>query len=148
MTETGALEYMPYFPQAARPRGKYPRPGTGESGFTPTLAAVAPGQRRIHRRNAQRRQAGPLKRSLEYGADIIEAIEGGRPPPSAATCAASAHRNLLDGVEVECDVNRGGIQRKFGALPEQLAASIARMSVHRQVVRRCSNAIARRRNTR
>jgi alpha-galactosidase len=80
----------------------------------------------------------PLKRSHEFGADIIEAIELGRP--------ASIHGNvrnngcidnLLDGcIEVECKVDRGGIHpQHFGPLPEQLAAlNRAHMAVHELVV--------------
>jgi len=80
----------------------------------------------------------PLARSLEYGADIIEAIECGR--------SASIHGNVLNHgsidnlpqgcVEVECRVDRDGIKAQhFGALPEQLAAlNRAHMAVHELVV--------------
>jgi alpha-galactosidase len=80
----------------------------------------------------------PLQRSLEYGADIVEAMEGGR--------AASVYGNVLNNgaidnlppgcVEVKCRVDRDGLQpQHFGPLPEQLAAlNRAHMAVHELVV--------------
>jgi alpha-galactosidase len=80
----------------------------------------------------------PLKRSHEFGADIIEAIECGVP--------ASIHGNVRNNgsidnlpngcVEVECKVDRTGLHTQhFGPIPEQLAAlNRAHMAVHELVV--------------
>lgn len=133
-------EYVPYFRKRPDLINRYGRAGyLGESGFyannwprwrldnDESIEAMLEGKKPI-----------PLKRSFEYGADIIEALEGGRP--------ASIHGNVLnDGaianlpagcVEVECRVDRGGLHPKqFGALPEQLAAlNRSHMAVHELVV--------------
>jgi alpha-galactosidase len=133
-------EYVPYFRKRPDLVQKYTRAGyLGESGFyannwprwrkenDESIASMLHGEKPI-----------PRQRSHEYGADIIEAVEGGR--------AASIHGNVrnqrwIDNlpagcVEVECDVDRGGIHPcQFGALPEQLAAlNRAHMAVHELVV--------------
>ena len=133
-------EYVPYFRKRPDLVKKYARAGyLGESGF---YANNWPRWRRENDESIEAMLRGdkpvPLDRSLEYGADIIEAIECGR--------AASIHgnvrnarsiENLPDGcVEVECLVDRGGIHaRPFGRLPEQLAAlNRTHMAVHELVV--------------
>jgi alpha-galactosidase len=133
-------EYVPYFRKRPDLIAKYTRPGyLGESGF---YANNWPEWRRANDAAIESMLRGdtqvPLKRSHEFGADIIEAIELGRP--------ASIHGNvrnngcidnLLDGcIEVECKVDRGGIHpQHFGPLPEQLAAlNRAHMAVHELVV--------------
>src|SRR5438105_11203040 len=133
-------EYVPYFRKRPDLIQRYTRAGyLGESGF---YANNWPRCRRENDESIEAMLRGdkpvPLDRSLEYGADIIEAIECGR--------AASIHgnvrnvrsiENLPDGcVEVECLVDGGGIHaRPFGRLPEQLAAlNRAHMAVHELVV--------------
>ena len=133
-------EYVPYFRKRPDLVQKYARPGyLGESGF---YANNWPRWRRENDESIEAMLRGeqpvPLKRSLEYGADIIEAIECGR--------TASIHGNVLnDGaidnlpngcVEVECKVDRGGLHiQHVGPLPEQLAAlNRAHMAVHELVV--------------
>jgi alpha-galactosidase len=134
-------EYVPYFRKRPDLIEKYTRPGyLGESGF---YANNWPRWRRENDESIEAMLEGgkpvPLKRSLEYGADIIEAIECGRP--------ASIHGNVLnDGaidnlpaagcVEVEVKVDREGMHReRFGPLPEQLAAmNRAHMAVHELMV--------------
>jgi alpha-galactosidase len=133
-------EYVPYFRKRPDLVKRYARPGyLGESGF---YANNWPRWRRENDESIEAMLRGerpvPLKRSLEYGADIIEAIECGRP--------ASIHGNVLnDGaidnlpngcVEVECKVDGGGLHTQhFGPLPEQLAAlNRAHMAVHELVV--------------
>jgi alpha-galactosidase len=133
-------EYVPYFRKRPDLVKKYARAGyLGESGF---YANNWPRWRRDSDESIEAMLRGerpvPLERSLEYGADIIEAIECGR--------AASIHGNVLnDGsidnlpngcVEVECRVGHDGWQTtRFGPLPEQLAAlNRAHMAVHELVV--------------
>jgi alpha-galactosidase len=133
-------EYVPYFRKRPDLVKKYARAGyLGESGF---YANNWPRWRRENDESIEAMLRGdkpvPLERSLEYGADIIEAIECGRP--------ASIHGNVLNSgsienlprgcVEVECRVDRDGIKAQhFGALPEQLAAlNRAHMAVHELVV--------------
>src|SRR5438105_4670427 len=133
-------EYVPYFRKRPDLIEKYTRPGyLGESGF---YANNWPRWRGENDESIEAMLRGdkpvPLRRSLEYGADIIEAIECNR--------RASIHGNvrndgsidnLPDGcVEVECVVDRRGIEaRHFGPLPEQLAAlNRAHMAVHELVV--------------
>ena len=133
-------EYVPYFRKRSDLVQKYARPGyLGESGF---YANNWPRWRRENDDSIEAMLNGdkpvPLKRSLEYGADIIEAIECGRP--------ASIHGNVLNNgsidnlpngcVEVECKVGRGGMETlHFGPLPEQLAAlNRSHMAVHELVV--------------
>jgi alpha-galactosidase len=133
-------EYVPYFRKRPDLVKKYTRAGyLGESGF---YANNWPSWRRENDESIEAMLRGdkpvPLERSLEYGADIIEAIECGR--------HASIHGNVLNNgsienlpqgcVEVECRVDRDGIKAQhFGALPEQLAAlNRAHMAVHELVV--------------
>ena len=133
-------EYVPYFRKRPDLVEKYTRPGyLGESGF---YANNWPRWRRENDESIEAMLRGdkpmPLHRSLEYGADIIEAIECGRPK--------SIHGNVLNNgsidnlpngcVEVECKVTRDGIEtERFGRLPEQLAAlNRAHMAVHELVV--------------
>jgi alpha-galactosidase len=133
-------EYVPYFRKRPDLMEKYMRAGyLGESGFyannwprwrlenDESIEAMLEGSKPI-----------PLRRSLEYGADIVEAMEGGR--------AASIYGNVLNNgaidnlppgcVEVECRVDRAGLQpQHFGPLPEQLAAlNRSHMAVHELVV--------------
>jgi alpha-galactosidase len=133
-------EYVPYFRKRPDLIQKYVRAGyLGESGFyannwprwrlenDESIEAMLEGNKPI-----------PLQRSLEYGADIVEAMEGGR--------AASIYGNVLNKgaidnlppgcVEVECRVDRAGLKpQHFGALPEQLAAlNRSHMAVHELVV--------------
>src|SRR5438105_10061227 len=133
-------EYVPYFRKRPDLIQRYTRAGyLGESGF---YANNWPRWRRENDDSIEamlnRDKPVPLKRSLEYGADIIEAIECGRP--------ASIHGNVLNNgsidnlpngcVEVECKVGRGGMETlHFGPLPEQLAAlNRSHMAVHELVV--------------
>jgi alpha-galactosidase len=133
-------EYVPYFRKRPELVERYARPGyLGESGF---YANNWPRWRRENDESIEAMLAGdkpvPVQRSLEYGADIIEAIECGR--------TASIHGNVLNNgsidnlpngcVEVECKVDRAGLHTQhFGPLPEQLAAlNRAHMAVHELVV--------------
>jgi alpha-galactosidase len=133
-------EYVPYFRKRPDLVKKYTRAGyLGESGF---YANNWPRWRRENDESIEAMLRGdkpvPLERSHEYGADIIEAIECGRP--------ASIHGNVLNNgsienlpqgcVEVECRVDRGGVKpQHFGALPEHLAAlNRTHMAVHELVV--------------
>jgi len=133
-------EYVPYFRKRPDLVKKYARPGyLGESGF---YANNWPRWRRENDESIEAMLRGdkpvPLQRSLEYGADIIEAIECGRTSSIWGNVLnQGAIDNLPDGcVEVECKVHRGGIEAQhFGALPEQLAAlNRAHMAVHELVV--------------
>lgn len=133
-------EYVPYFRKRPDLIARYVRPGyLGESGFyarnwprwraanDEVIEAMLRGEREI-----------PAERSLEYGADIVEAIECGR--------ARSIHGNVLNEgwienlpegcVEVECGVDPRGVHPvAFGPLPEQLAAlNRVHMAVHELVV--------------
>ena len=133
-------EYVPYFRKRPDLIQKYTRAGyLGESGF---YANNWPRWRHANDELIASMLRGdapiPRERGHEYGSFIVEAIEGGRP--------ASIHGNvrnegwidnLPDGcVEVECDVDRGGIHPcHFGSLPEQLAAlNRAHMAVHELIV--------------
>jgi alpha-galactosidase len=133
-------EYVPYFRKRPELLQKYTRGGyLGESGF---YANNWPQWRRANDELIASMLRGetpiPRKRSLEYGADIIEAKEGGR----SATIYGNVRNegwitNLPDGcVEVECKVDRDGIHPcDFGPLPEQLAAlNRSHMAVHELVV--------------
>src|SRR5579864_2756478 len=120
-------EYVPYFRKRPDLIEAYIRPGyLGESGF---YANNWPRWRLENDESIEAMLSGdkpiPLERSFEYGADIVEAMEGGR--------SASIHGNVLNSgaidnlphgcVEVECHVDRAGVHAQhFGALPEQLAA--------------------------
>jgi alpha-galactosidase len=133
-------EYVPYFRKRPDLVKKYARPGyLGESGFyannwprwrsdnDESIESMLRGEREV-----------PLERSLEYGADIIEAIECRRPKTIYGNVLNNGSiENLPNGcVEVECGVDGGGIHVKpFGALPEQLAAlNRSHMAVHELVV--------------
>jgi alpha-galactosidase len=133
-------EYVPYFRKRPDLIKKYVLPGyLGESGF---YANNWPRWRRENDESIEAMLEGkkpiPLERSLEYGADIVEAIEGGR----AVTIYGNvlndgAVDNLPQGcVEVACRVDRAGLQTQhFGPLPEQLAAlNRSHMAVHELVV--------------
>ena len=133
-------EYVPYFRKRPDLVKKYTRPGyLGESGF---YANNWPRWRRENDESIEAMLRGdkpiPLERSLEYGADIIEAIECGRPKTIYGNVLNEGSvENLPNGcVEVRCDVDRGGFNRQhFGTLPEQLAAlNRAHMAVHELVV--------------
>jgi alpha-galactosidase len=133
-------EYVQYFRKRPDLIEKYARSGyLGESGF---YANNWPDWRRANDAAIQSMLSGdtpvPLKRSHEFGADIIEAIECGVP--------ASIHGNVRNNgsidnlpngcVEVECKVDRSGLHTQhFGPIPEQLAAlNRAHMAVHELVV--------------
>ncbi len=133
-------EYVPYFRKRPDLVRKYARAGyLGESGF---YADNWPEWRRANDASIEAMLRGerpiPLERSLEYGADIIEAIEGRR----KATIYGNVRNerlidNLPDGcVEVACDVDGSGLHpRRFGSLPEQLAAlNRGHMAVHELMV--------------
>src|SRR6202521_2936011 len=133
-------EYVPYFRKRPDLVKKYTRPGyLGESGF---YANNWPRWRRENDASIEAMLRGekpvPLERSLEYGADIIEAIECGRESSIYGNVRnAGSIDNLPDGcVEVECRVDRGGMHmQRFGPLPEQLAAlNRSHMAVHELVV--------------
>jgi alpha-galactosidase len=132
-------EYVPYFRKRPDLLQKYTRAGyLGESGF---YANNWPRWRRENDESIEAMLRGerpvPLERSLEYGADIVEAIECGR----KATVYGNVRNdglidNLPDGcVEVACEVDRSGLHPvHLGALPEQLAAlNRAHMAVHELV---------------
>ena len=133
-------EYVPYFRKRPDLIDKYTRPGyLGESGF---YANNWPRWRRENDEQIEAMLQGdrpiPVERSLEYGADIIEALECGR----AATIYGNVLNrgsidNLPDGcVEVACRVDGKGIHAQhFGPLPEQLASlNRTHMAVHELVV--------------
>jgi len=133
-------EYVPYFRKRPDLVKQYARAGyLGESGF---YANNWPRWRRENDESIEMMLRGekrvPLERSLEYGADIIEALESDRPASIHGNVRnGGAIDNLPDGcVEVECIVDRSGIKpRHFGPLPEQLAAlNRAHMAVHELVV--------------
>ena len=133
-------EYVPYFRKRPDLVQRYTRAGyLGESGF---YANNWPRWRRENDESIEAMLRGekeiPLKRSLEYGADIIEAIECDRPASIYGNVLNSgAIDNLPDGcVEVEVKVDRDGMRTQhFGPLPEQLAAlNRAHMAVHELVV--------------
>ena len=133
-------EYVPYFRKRPDLVKKFTRAGyLGESGF---YANNWPRWRRENDESIESMLHGdkpiPMKRSLEYGADIIEAIECERPKSIHGNVLNNgAIDNLPNGcVEVECRVDRNGIATQhFGPLPEQLAAlNRAHMAVHELVV--------------
>jgi len=80
----------------------------------------------------------PVGRSLEYGADIIEALECDRTATIYGNVLNDGSIDNLPGgcVEVECRVDRDGIHaQRFGRLPEQLAGlNRSHMAVHELVV--------------
>jgi alpha-galactosidase len=133
-------EYVPYFRKRPDLIQRYTRAGyLGESGF---YANNWPEWRRANDELIASMLRGetpvPLDRGHEYGSYIVEAVECGRPASIHGNVRnAGWIENLPDGcVEVECQVDRGGIHpRRFGALPEQLAAlNRAHMAVHELVV--------------
>jgi len=134
-------EYVPYFRKRPDLIKKYARPRyLGESGF---YANNWPEWRRANDERIQAMLDGkteiPRERSLEYGADIIEAAEKGKPVSIWGNVVNDgAIENLPEGgcVEVECKVDREGFHPvRFGKIPEQLAAlNRAHMAVHELVV--------------
>src|SRR5438093_1284303 len=134
-------EYVPYFRKRPDLIKKYARPGyLGESGF---YANNWPEWRRANDERIQAMLDGkteiPRERSLEYGADIIEAAEKGKPVSIWGNVVNDgAIENLPERrrVEVECKVDREGFHPvRFGKIPEQLAAlNRAHMAVHELVV--------------
>ncbi len=133
-------EYVPYFRKRPDLIKRYTRAGyLGESGF---YANNWPRWRRENDESIEAMLRGekpiPLERSFEYGADIIEAVACGRQASIHGNVRnSSSIENLPDGcVEVDCKVDRGGIQAQhFGSLPEQLAAlNRSHMAVHELVV--------------
>jgi alpha-galactosidase len=133
-------EYVPYFRKRPDLVKRYARQGyLGESGF---YADNWPRWRRENDERIESMLRGeteiPLERSHEYAADIVEAIECGRPASIHGNVVNDgAIENLPEGcVEVECLVDRGGLTPlRFGRLPEQLAAlNRAHMAVHELVV--------------
>lgn len=133
-------EYVPYFRKRPHLIERYARAGyLGESGF---YANNWPLWRQANDELIASMLSGeipvPRERGHEFGSLIIETIEGG-PAASVHGNVRNEGRidNLPDGcVEVECDVDRGGIHPcHFGPLPEQLAAlNRAHMAVHELVV--------------
>ena len=133
-------EYVAYFRKRPDLVDRYTRPGyLGESGF---YANNWPRWRRENDESIEAMLAGtkaiPMHRSFEYGADIVEAVEGGRPATIYGNVLnQDAIDNLPRGcVEVECRLDRGGLHTQhFGVLPEQLAAlNRSHMAVHELVV--------------
>ena len=133
-------EYVPYFRKRPDLVGRYTRPGyLGESGF---YANNWPRWRRDNDESIESMLRGEkdvhLRRSLEYGADIIEAIECNRPATIYGNVLnRGSIDNLTEGcVEVPCRVDPSGIHpQHFGPLPEQLAAlNRSHMAVHELVV--------------
>jgi len=134
-------EYVPYFRKRPDLIKKYARPGyLGESGF---YANNWPAWRRANDERIQAMLDGkteiPRARSLEYGADIIEAAEKDKPVSIWGNVVNDgAIENLPEGgcVEVECKVDREGFHPvPFGKVPEQLAAlNRAHMAVHELVL--------------
>ncbi|HEV2218585.1 MAG TPA: alpha-galactosidase [Candidatus Dormibacteraeota bacterium] len=134
-------EYVPYFRKRPDLVEKYARPGyLGESGF---YANNWPEWRRANDERIQAMLDGatsiPRERSLEYGADIIEAAESDRPVSIWGNVVNhGAIENLPDDgcVEVECRVDGEGFHPvRFGRIPEQLAAlNRTHMAVHELVV--------------
>jgi alpha-galactosidase len=134
-------EYVPYFRKRPDLIARYMREGyRGASGF---YARNWPAWRREAEETVRAQLAGQspivLQRSTEYAADIVEAMESGRP--------AVIHGNVRnDGlisslpaggcVEVPVLVDRTGLHpTTFGPLPPQLAAlAAAHMYVHELMV--------------
>ena len=133
-------EYVPYFRKRPDLINRYTRPGyLGESGF---YANNWPRWRRENDEQIEAMLSGerqiPVGRSLEYGADIIEALECDR---NATIYGNVLNQGSIDNlpngcVEVECRVDRDGIHaQRFGRLPEQLAGlNRSHMAVHELVV--------------
>lgn len=140
-------EYLPYFRKRPDLLQKYTRAGyRGESGF---YANNWPTWRADHDQRVREMIAGTrainLRRSPEYGADIVEGHTLNRPKVIYGNVMNTGLiDNLpLDGcVEVACLVDRNGIQpTHFGRLPTQLAAlDQAHMMVHDLMVEAILNA--------
>jgi alpha-galactosidase len=129
-------EYVPYFRKRPDLIERYTRSGyRGESGFyahnwprwrkeaEQTIQAMLDGEQEIE-----------MARSVEYGSQIIEAMENNTP---TVIYGNVLNEGLIDNlpagcVEVACLVDRNGVQPvRFGPLPEQLAAlNRAHMAVH------------------
>jgi alpha-galactosidase len=129
-------EYVPYFRKRPDLIERYTRSGyRGESGFyahnwprwrkeaEQTIQAMLDGEQEIE-----------MARSVEYGSQIIEAMENNTP---TVIYGNVLNEGLIDNlpagcVEVACLVDRNGVQPvHFGPLPEQLAAlNRAHMAVH------------------
>ena len=133
-------EYVPYFRKRPDLINRYTRPGyLGESGF---YANNWPRWRRENDEQIEAMLRGerqiPAGRSLEYGADIIEALECDRTATIYGNVLNDGSIDNLPGgcVEVECRVDRDGIHaQRFGRLPEQLAGlNRSHMAVHELVV--------------
>jgi alpha-galactosidase len=133
-------EYVPYFRKRPDLVRKYARAGyLGESGF---YANNWPAWRKDNDERIHAMLRGeteiPLQRGHEYAAQIVEAMEHGRPTRVHGNVVnAGSIENLPSGcVEVECTVGPDGIRPvKFGSLPEQLAGlNRSHMSVHELVV--------------
>ncbi len=133
-------EYVPYFRKRPELIERYCRSGYGgESGF---YANNWPTWRQNNDDSIRAMLSGtkplPLQRSLEYGADIIEAMTLHRPKVIYGNVRNTGLiSNLPDGcIEVACLVDRNGVQpTHFGTLPEQLAAlNRSHMAVHELVV--------------
>lgn len=138
-------QYVPYFRKRPELIERYCRSGyLGEPGF---YANNWPTWRKNNDDSIRSMMSGkkplPLDRSLEYGADIIEAVTLHREKVIYGNVRnTSLITNLPDGcVEVACLVDRNGIQPvHFGALPEQLAAlNRSHMAVHELVVQALLN---------
>jgi alpha-galactosidase len=134
-------EYVPYFRKRPDLVQKYTRARyLGESGFYannwPNWRAGYDAKiQDIIAKEQRGEEALNLKRSHEYGADIIEAHQSNQPKVIYGNVANDALIDNLpmDGcVEVACLVDRNGIQpTHFGPLPTQLAAlDSAHMMVH------------------
>ncbi len=129
-------EYVPYFRKRPELIERYCRSGyRGETGF---YANNWPTWRERNDASIREMLAGtreiPFQRSLEYGADIIEAVALRRPKVIYGNVRNEGLiDNLPDGcVEVACLVDQNGVQPcHFGPLPEQLAAlNRSHMAIH------------------
>ncbi|HLI90729.1 MAG TPA: alpha-galactosidase [Ktedonobacteraceae bacterium] len=129
-------EYVPYFRKRPELIERYCRAGyRGETGF---YANNWPTWRERNDASIREMLAGtreiPFQRSLEYGADIIEAVALRRPKVIYGNVRNEGLiDNLPDGcVEVACLVDQNGVQPcHFGPLPEQLAAlNRSHMAIH------------------
>lgn len=134
-------EYVPYFRKRKELVSQYMRSGyRGESGY---YANNWPTWRANHDNKARQmiadeladKEAIVIKRSVEYGADIIESHELNRLHVIYGNVMNTGLITNLAGdgcVEVACLVDRNGIQpTHFGTLPSQLAAlDQAHMFVH------------------
>jgi alpha-galactosidase len=133
-------EYVPYFRKRPDLLARYTRAGyLGESGF---YANNWPDWRHANDELIASMLRGetpvPRDRGHEYASAIIEAIELGREATIHGNVVNKGWIDNLPGgcVEVECQVDRGGLHPvHFGPLPEQLAAlNRSHMAVHELVV--------------